>query len=177
MAYLRYLKNKINAFFIRSLFAFSLIAIPLVTNAAFWFEQFGANYIFDTAILFINRLITILIGIATLVFFWGVIQYVIAQGDEKKLAEGRKYMFWGIIGLVVIASAWGFVNLITFTIFGQTTFSLPGFINFGGGRGAGDPCYDACIPLPDGTVPGTCSICRTGAGIKDTVKVFKSIGD
>jgi len=124
-----------------SVFALSL---PLITSAAFWFEAFGPDYIFDTAILFINRLVIILVGVATLVFFWGVIQYVISQGDEKKLAEGRKYMLWGIIGLVVIASAWGIVNLIIYTIFGETSFSLPGFVDFGGGGGARQTIFDKC---------------------------------
>lgn len=144
--------------FIISAVAFGL---PLITSAAFRFEIFGPDYIFDTALLFINRFVVILVGIATIVFFWGVIQYVISQGDETKLKAGRKYMVWGIIGLVVIAATWGIVNLIIFTIFGETTFSLPGFVDFGGGgsRKAIENC-PICLRCQDSTAtPAQCLAC------------------
>ncbi|MEK9175017.1 MAG: hypothetical protein AAB795_00320, partial [Patescibacteria group bacterium] len=51
---------------------------------------------------FTNDAIGILLGIATLVFLVGVIQYVIAGGDEKKTAAAKQYMLYGIIGLVVM---------------------------------------------------------------------------
>ena len=122
-------------YLIASIFSF---VFPLIANAALQFESGGADYIFIRAGTFIGYTIDLLLGIATIVFFWGVIQYVIAQGDEKKIAEGRKYMLWGIIGLVVIASSWGLANLIIFTIFGETSFSIPllGF-GLGGGRQVG----------------------------------------
>ena len=44
----------------------------------------------------VNSAILLLIGIATLVFFYGVIQYVIAQGDKSKIEEGKKYIFGDI---------------------------------------------------------------------------------
>jgi len=152
------------------------LLLPLITSAAFWFEAFGPDYIFDTAILFINRLVIILVGVATLVFFWGVIQYVISQGDEKKLAEGRKYMLWGIIGLVVIASAWGIVNLIIYTIFGETSFSLPGFAQFDGGGGArgNDAINNALNTCPvciNGPTP-TCQLCLEAASIGNLIDLF-----
>ena len=61
----------------------------------------------------LDPVITILFVIATILFLWGVIQYVIgSQGDEKKLILGKKIMMWGIIGLTIMASAWGIVKII-----------------------------------------------------------------
>ena len=61
----------------------------------------------------LDPVITILFVIATIIFFWGLIQYVIgSQGDTAKLALGKKVMMWGIIGLTIMASAWGIVKII-----------------------------------------------------------------
>lgn len=58
----------------------------------------------------LNPLITLLFILATVVFLWGVIQYVIGQaGDEKKIAEGKRVMAWGMAGLFIMVSAWGIV--------------------------------------------------------------------
>lgn len=58
-------------------------------------------------------IINTLLILATVVFIWGVIQYVIgSRGDEKALENGKRIMVWGIIGMAIMASAWGIVNLI-----------------------------------------------------------------
>jgi len=65
----------------------------------------------ETGIL--NPLISLLFVLATVVFLWGIIQYVIgSQGDEKKLQQGKQAMIWGIVGLFIMASAWGIVRLL-----------------------------------------------------------------
>lgn len=61
----------------------------------------------------LQPVITLLFALATVIFLWGIIQYVIAQaGDEKKLADAKRVMIWGIIGLTVMASAWGIVAVL-----------------------------------------------------------------
>ncbi len=61
----------------------------------------------------INPLIGLLFVTATLVFLWGVLNYVIGiYGDEKKLDEAKRTMAWGLIGLLVMSSAWGIVRLL-----------------------------------------------------------------
>jgi hypothetical protein len=51
-------------------------------------------------------------------FIWGIAKYFFFhnEGDEKKLAEGRSFIIWGILGLVVLFSVWGFVNLLLSTL-------------------------------------------------------------
>ena len=60
----------------------------------------------------LNLIIPILFGIATIVFFWGIILYVISQGDEEKRKEGRNFIIYGLIGLFVMIAVWGIVNLL-----------------------------------------------------------------
>lgn len=65
--------------------------------------------------------ISLLFLVATIVFLWGVIQYVIigSQGASGALEKGKAVMKWGIIGMTVMASAWGIVRLIC-TYFGTS---------------------------------------------------------
>lgn len=53
-----------------------------------------------------------LMGIAVLVFFWGLVQYIMSAGDEEKRKSGRGYMVAGIIALFVMVSVWGLVYLL-----------------------------------------------------------------
>ena len=48
-------------------------------------------------------------------FVWGVIHYVIADGEEAK-EKGKDTMLYGIIGFAVITSLWGLVTLLTTTL-------------------------------------------------------------
>lgn len=60
---------------------------------------------------FINRIIPFIIGLAGLVFFWGIFQFVINAGDEEKRKEGRTYIIYALIGIVVMVSFWGIINI------------------------------------------------------------------
>ena len=73
----------------------------------------------------LNPLITLFFVLATVVFIWGVVQYVAGSGgDESKLKAGKRLMIWGIIGMFLMASAWGIVRLLCdfFGTCGDITF-------------------------------------------------------
>ncbi len=72
----------------------------------------------------LNIVLTLLFVLITIYFIWGVIVYVTAGGDDEKLARGKKHMLWGIIGLAVVAAAWGFARLLT-DYFGVSDTTLP----------------------------------------------------
>lgn len=61
----------------------------------------------------LTPVINLLFVLATVIFLWGVIQYVIgSQGDTAKLEKGKQVMIWGIIGMTIMASAWGIVGIL-----------------------------------------------------------------
>ena len=66
----------------------------------------------------INTVIVPLIfALAFVVFIWGVINYFFLHGgDEAKRSEGRQFIGWGILGMVVLLSVWGIVNLLLSTL-------------------------------------------------------------
>lgn len=59
----------------------------------------------------INSLIPIIIGLAVLIFLWGVFKYVFAS-DPKNKKEAIPFITWGLIALFVMVALWGFVNLL-----------------------------------------------------------------
>lgn len=72
-----------------------------------------SNFIAKLQNQILTPIITFLFVLATVVFLWGVIQYVIGnQGEPKKLEQGKQIMIWGIVGMFVMVSAWGIVKLL-----------------------------------------------------------------
>ncbi|MBI3442275.1 MAG: hypothetical protein HY007_00675 [Candidatus Sungbacteria bacterium] len=57
--------------------------------------------------------IVLLFTLATIMFLWGVIQYVIgSQGDTGKLEKAKNVILYGIIGMFIMASAWPIVAIL-----------------------------------------------------------------
>lgn len=67
-----------------------------------------------------DYIIPILVLLGVVYFVWGVVQYVIGDGEEAK-TKGRDHVISGIIGLAVIASMWGLVGVVS------RTFDLEGY--------------------------------------------------
>ncbi len=68
----------------------------------------------------INPLILLLFSAGLLVFFWGVIEFLLAlnAGAESSKEDGKKHMLWGLIGMFVMVSAYAIVNFIASNICG-----------------------------------------------------------
>lgn len=76
---------------------------------------------------FINAAIPVLIGIAVLLFIWGVISFITAGDDAEKRSAARNRIIWGIVFIFVILSVWGLVNILlnTFGTGGQAPGAAP----------------------------------------------------
>lgn len=94
----------------------AIMVIPFVASAA------AIGTIGDLIGVFtsiINGLMPFIVALAVLYFIWGVFQFVAAAGDEEARSSGRDKMIYGIIGIFVMVSVWGLVNLLKGT-FGVT---------------------------------------------------------
>lgn len=58
----------------------------------------------------VNKIIPILFAVALLVFFWGLIKYLLGGAEDKDKA--KNLMIWGVVALFVMASVWGLVRFI-----------------------------------------------------------------
>lgn len=71
----------------------------------------------DTSSSLLGKILPLLVSLGVLYFIWGVIQYFIADSEEAK-TKGRDAVIYGVIGLAVIVSVWGLVNVV------RSTFGL-----------------------------------------------------
>lgn len=62
----------------------------------------------------LNYIIPVLIAIGVVYFIWGVVQYTMSTDDEAKKGA-RSKIIQGLIGLFVIVSFWGIINVFTNT--------------------------------------------------------------
>lgn len=67
--------------------------------------------------IFNTIVVPVILALAFLVFVWGVVNYFFIHGaDETSRGEGRQFILWGIIGMVVMFSVWGLVNVLLSTL-------------------------------------------------------------
>ena len=91
--------------------AAAVVALPALAGAATLLNTIAlANQ-------FLNAAIGLFITLAIVVFFWGLIQYLIGEGAEGK-STGIKIMFYGVLTIFVMVSIWGIIRLL------QSTFSV-----------------------------------------------------
>ena len=61
--------------------------------------------------------VPVIFALAFAAFVWGVANYFLLHGgEEAKREEGRQFVFWGIIGMVVLFAVWGFVKILLSTL-------------------------------------------------------------
>lgn len=97
---------------------------------------FGAPIITPTPKGIIDRttnvLSTYILGVtflsATIVFFWGLVVFISKADSPEERKKAKGLMIWGIIGMAVIATAWGIVKvLVDFFGIGGTVIPQPKF--------------------------------------------------
>jgi len=76
-----------------------------------------ANPLIDNIKTYIlNPIVIFLFGLALILFLYGLIEFLMDVSAGGKKEEGKKNMFWGIVGLVIMISAYGIEEFIINTI-------------------------------------------------------------
>ncbi len=93
-----------------TLVGLGLLALPFFANA-----QATVQTLLQLVGTVLNSLVPLAIGLAVVIFLFGVIKYVTAGDSEDGRKNGRQLMLWGIIGLFVMVSVWGLVLVLNST--------------------------------------------------------------
>jgi len=87
----------------------TLVFLPVLTYA----QDFAYVYSFLNSVSFVLILLMpILVGLALVVFIWGLVVFISQSGNEQAREVGKQRMIWGIIALFIIVSVWGLVLLL-----------------------------------------------------------------
>jgi hypothetical protein len=65
---------------------------------------------------YINLAYYIMLALSVFMLIWGIFKFIIYAGDENGRKEGRTIIFWGVIGIFIMLSIWGIVNLLGNTV-------------------------------------------------------------
>ncbi len=60
----------------------------------------------------LDPVIKLLFAVAFIMFFWGVVEFLMKANSEGNQEDGKRHMLWGIIGLVIMFSVWGLLNIV-----------------------------------------------------------------
>lgn len=71
----------------------------------------------------LTPLILLLSGLALLVFMYGGFIYILNADNEQARADGKKHMLYGVIGLVIMMSAYALLRVLA------ATFGLEGTLD------------------------------------------------
>jgi len=72
----------------------------------------------------LNPLIMLAFAVATLVFFFGIFQFIKSETADTKRDEGKKKILYGLFGMFIMISAYGLIRLVLGT-FGISTSIYP----------------------------------------------------
>lgn len=69
----------------------------------------------------VQPIIYLLIAVAVAYFLYGLMEFVRNQDNEEARADGQRHMLWGVIGIAIMLSVYGILNLINNTVGGLTS--------------------------------------------------------
>lgn len=71
----------------------------------------------NLATYIVNPLLLLLTAVGLLVFIWGLVEFLAAlNGYGERTESGKQHMFWGLVGMFVMFSAWAIMHLIADTV-------------------------------------------------------------
>lgn len=71
----------------------------------------------------VNPAIEFAFIIATVIFLWGVLEFIMGADDKEKRQKGKDHMLWGFVGFVIMFGVYGIIMIVTNTI-GVTGLTL-----------------------------------------------------
>src|SRR3989344_854198 len=121
----------------RNLFLFiglALLALPRKAGA----QPENLRDLVEVFLDILNSAVALIVALAVVVFIWGILKYITAGESEEKIREGRNYIIYGIIGIFVMVSVWGLVELLTGTfLLDNSSLPSPIIPNLGGSGSGG----------------------------------------
>ncbi len=60
----------------------------------------------------LNPIIALAFVVALLIFFWGIFEFIRAKGSGDTKDDGKSKIIWGVVGMLIMFSAYGIIRFI-----------------------------------------------------------------
>lgn len=101
----------------------------------------AGNIFVQYFILVWNAVISIGALVVMVMFIWGAIEWLSADGEASKVAKARGRMLNAALGMLLLVASFAIISFISLVFFGENfnllNFSLPTALECGGDSGAG----------------------------------------
>ena len=64
----------------------------------------------------VEPLLLLLFGVAFVIFVWGIVEFIQNSESDDGRETGKRNMIWGIVGMVIMLSVFGIINIIAGTL-------------------------------------------------------------
>jgi len=64
----------------------------------------------------INPIVMFMFALAVVVFVYGIIEMLSKGADPEAHSKGKTHMIGGVVGMFIMLSAWGIINIIANTV-------------------------------------------------------------
>ena len=132
------------------LWGLTLAGLPLVAGAQIDLPRTESTWrdIFGVIRNIAYMAIPVIFAIGLIIFLWGLLKFLRAAGDETAIADGKRFIVWGIIIMFVMISVWGLLGIIV-QLLGITPGQTPTLPNVPDARGGMGGTIGPCDPLSD----------------------------
>lgn len=70
-----------------------------------------ANFVAAVNAELINPFLALVFGAAMLYFLFGLMVFMIGAEDEQKRQQGKRHMFWGLVGMLIMISVFTIIRV------------------------------------------------------------------
>jgi len=75
-----------------------------------------SQLLYNIEYFILTPIIYLLFGLALLLFLYGVFEFIKNSDDTEERKKGGQHILWGVIGMAIMFSAYGIINLILSTM-------------------------------------------------------------
>lgn len=102
--------------------------LALGPSIAFAQQLQGVTNLLNSISRLVDGALPVVVGLALLAFFWGLMKFIFAAGSEDNKEDGKRIMIYGLIGMFVMVAVWGLVGFIADNVGVQTGGTVEGGI-------------------------------------------------
>ena len=73
----------------------------------------------------VNPILQVAVVVATILFIYGVFEFVRGADSPETRTQGQQHMLWGIVGLAIMVSVFSIIRILLNTLGADTPGILP----------------------------------------------------